>query len=251
MGKYSIEDINSIATDMKYEALYWALGFIEYKKGIFEKEYNSIKIVIDSERGIVDLDSKISIVNSDSFKLDSHKSFVILECIDKLLSMGYLPFEIIIDFKNEYDIYCKDLYIKCFEWNHTEEDNVEFKKDYIKSITYESRLVSGVIERRTSIKTVKGIYDIGIFENDTKQDSYTLSRNKNIESKDFIIENSKVVKYVGSDSKIVIPEGITSLATSLFWDNQNIEEVVLPESLINLGGDTFYNCFNGLYSCLY
>ena len=83
MGKYSIEEINSIAKDMKYEALYWALGFIEYKKGIFEKEYNSIKIIIDSERGIVDLDSKISIVNSDSFKLDSHKSFVILECIDK------------------------------------------------------------------------------------------------------------------------------------------------------------------------
>ena len=50
MGKYSIEDINSLATDMKYEALYWALGFIEYEKGIFEKEYISIKIVIDSER---------------------------------------------------------------------------------------------------------------------------------------------------------------------------------------------------------
>ena len=32
MGKYSIEEINSIAKDMKYEALYWALGFIEYKK---------------------------------------------------------------------------------------------------------------------------------------------------------------------------------------------------------------------------
>ena len=49
---------------------------------------------------------------------------------------------------------------------------------------------------------------------------------------------------MGSDTKIVVPEGITALATSLFWDNQNIEEVVLPESLINLGGDTFYNCFN-------
>lgn len=244
MGKYSIEEICSIAKDMKYEALYWTLGFIEYKKGIFEKEYTGLKIVIDSERATVNLDSKISIVNSESFKLDSHKSFVVLECIDKLLSMGYLPSEIIIDFQNEYDIYCKDLYIKCFEWNHAEEDNVEFKKDYIKSITYESRLVSGVIERRTSIKTVNGIYDVGIFENDLKQDSYCLSRNKNIESKDFIIENSTVVKYVGSNSKVVVPEGITALATSLFWDNQNIEEVVLPKSLINLGGDTFYNCFN-------
>ena len=131
MGKYSIQEINSIAKDMKYEALYWALGFIEYNKGFFEKDYNSLKIVIDSEKGVVDLDSKISVVNTDSFKLNSHKSFVLLECIDKLLSMGYLPSEIIIDFDNEYDIYCKDLYIKCFEWNHAEQDNVEFKKDYI------------------------------------------------------------------------------------------------------------------------
>ena len=109
MGKYSIEETCSIAKDMKYEALYWALGFIEYEKGTFEKEYTGLKIVIDSERATVDLDSKISVINSESFKLDSHKSFVLLECIDKLLSMGYLPSEIIIDFKNEYDIYCKDL----------------------------------------------------------------------------------------------------------------------------------------------
>ena len=244
MGKYSIQEINSIAKDMKYEALYWALGFIEYNKGFFEKDYNSLKIVIDSEKGVVDLDSKISVVNTDSFKLNSHKSFVLLECIDKLLSMGYLPSEIIIDFDNEYDIYCKDLYIKCFEWNHAEQDNVELKKDYFKSITYESRLVSGVIERRTSIKTVKGLFDAGIFENDLKQDSYSLSRSKKIENKDFIIKNSTAVKYVGSSKKVEVPEGVIALATSLFWDNQAIEEVVLPESLINLGGDTFYNCFN-------
>lgn len=244
MGKYSIEEINSIAKDMKYEALYWALGFIEYKKGVFEKEYTNLKVIIDSERGLVDFNSKISIVNSDSFKLDSHKSFVLLECIDKLLNMGYPPSEIIVDFDNEYDVYCEDLYIRCFEWNHVEQDNVEFKKNDLKSITYESRLVSGVIERRTSIKTVKGIFDVGIFENDFKQDSYSLSRSKKIENKDFIIENSTVLKFIGASKKVEVPEGVTALATSLFWDNQNIEEVVLPESLINLGGDTFYNCFN-------
>ena len=49
MGKYSIEETCSIAKDMKYEALYWALGFIEYEKGTFEKEYTGLKIVIDSE----------------------------------------------------------------------------------------------------------------------------------------------------------------------------------------------------------
>ena len=40
MGKYSIEEINSIAKDMKYEALYWALGFEELEKNSFSK--NSI-----------------------------------------------------------------------------------------------------------------------------------------------------------------------------------------------------------------
>lgn len=244
MGKYSIEEINSIAKDMKYEALYWALGFIEYQKGIFEKEYTNLKVIIDSEKGIVNFNSKISIVNDDLFKLNSHKSFVLLECIDKLLTMGYLPSEIIVDFNNEYDIYCKDLYIKCYEWNHAEQDTVEFNNNYLKSITYESRLVSGVIERRTSIKTVKGIFDVGIFESDFKQDSYSLSRSKKIENKDFVIENSTAVKFIGTSKKVEVPEGITALATSLFWDNQIIEEVVLPETLVNLGGDTFYNCFN-------
>ena len=244
MGKYSIEEINSIAKEMKYEALYWALGFIEYNKGYFEKNYGSLKAVIDSNSGVVEFDSKISIINSKEFKLDTHKSFVVLECVNKLLSMGYLPNEIILDFDNEYDIYCADLYIKCFEWNHKEKDNIEVKKDYFKSITYESRLVSGVIERRTLIRTVNGIYDFGIFENDVRQKSYKLSKNKKIESNDFIIENTTAIKYIGKSSKVEVPEGITSLATSLFWDNQIIEEVLLPKTLVNLGGDTFYNCSN-------
>ncbi len=244
MRKYSIEEINSITKDMKYEALYWALGYIEYNKGYFEKAYDNFKVIINSNDGLVNFDSKISIVNSDSFKLNSHKSFVVLECIDKLLSMGYRPSEIIVDFDNEYDIYCVDLYIKCYEWNHAKKDNVEFKKDYFKSITYESRLISGIIERKTSIKTVGGVFDTGIFEYETRQNSYVLSKNKNIHSKDFVIENSIAIKYVGSSNKAIVPEGVIALASSLFWDNQRIEEVFLPSSLISLGGDTFYNCSN-------
>src|SRR5574344_434803 len=135
MGKYSIQELNSIAKDMKYEALYWALGFCEYEKGIFTKEYSSIKATINSDTAKVDFESKISIVNGEDLILNTHKSFVILECVDKLLTMGYKPSEIIIDLDNEYEIYCKDLYIKCYEWNHLEEDKVGFKKDTFKSIS--------------------------------------------------------------------------------------------------------------------
>lgn len=143
-----------LSKDMKYEALYWALGFEELEKNIFSKHYDNLIIKINSELGLVDFENKLSIVNGNMFKLNTHKSFVILECIDKLLSMGYLVSDIILDLDNEYDIYCHDLYIKCFEWNHEEEDNVIFKVDSIKSITYSSRLISGVIERRTLIKNI-------------------------------------------------------------------------------------------------
>ena len=103
--------------------------------------------------------------------------------------MGYKPSEIIIDLDNEYDIYCKDLYIKCYEWNHLEEDKVEFKKDIFKSISYESRLISGVIERRTSIKTADGsIYNHGIFESESRLDNYNLYNSNDIISDDFIVK---------------------------------------------------------------
>ena len=41
MKKIKIEEINSIAKDMKYEALYWALCFEEKEKGLFVKSYDN------------------------------------------------------------------------------------------------------------------------------------------------------------------------------------------------------------------
>ena len=91
-----------LAKDMKYEALYWALGFEELNKGIFTKVYNkNLKVEINSDKQQVDFGNKISIVNGETLLLTTHKSFVILECIDKLLTMGYKPSEIIIDLDNE------------------------------------------------------------------------------------------------------------------------------------------------------
>lgn len=235
-----------LAKDMKYEVLYWALGFEKLNKGIFTKVYNkNLKVEINADKQQVDLGNKISIVNGETLLLTTHKSFVILECIDKLLTMGYKPSEIIIDLDNEYDIYCKDLYIKCYEWNHLEEDKVEFKKDIFKSISYESRLISGVIERRTSIKTADGsIYNHGIFECESRLDNYNLYNSSYIISDDFIVKAGVATKYTGNKSIVVVPEGVTELAPCLFWDNQVIEEVILPDTLVNISGDTFYNSSN-------
>lgn len=151
--------------DMKYLALYWALRFVETEEGIMVKTYNNgYKVTIDVENQFVDLGSNITIVGSKYFSLTSHKSFVILECVDKLLTMGYLPSEIIVDLQNEFDIYATNLYIKCFEWNHMDESALTPKPGTYVSIKYESRLVGGIIERKIEIRDGHDVYDCGLFE---------------------------------------------------------------------------------------
>lgn len=232
--------------DMKYVALYWALGFEEVEEDIFLKDYKTAIIKIDAEKQYAILDPRIKIIGSGILELNTHKSFVVLECLDKLLEMGYTPYEIIIDIDNEYDIYVRNLYIKCFEWGHLEVDvNTPKQNTYI-SITYTSRLTSGAIERITKIKDGNEVYDYGIFENTKKKENYLFYNKQNIKStnKDFVINGDTLIKYTGSEKTIIVPDGIKELGPCCFWDNQSIEEVVLPNSLINLGGDTFYNCRN-------
>ena len=238
-----------ISRDLKYIALYTALRFFETDEDIYEKEYKNNIIKIDANSGKVDF-GKITIINDSKtdkyYLLNTHKSFVVLECIDKVLSMGYSPHEIIIDLNNEFDIYCSNrFFIKCYEWDKMEKINSNSFNMNFYSIFYESRLISGVIERRTKIDYDDKTYDYGFFENNQRQENYSLYNKTNIiGDKDFVIDGDTLVKYIGKNKVVEIPNGIRELESCAFWDNQYIEEVILPESLINLGGDTFYNCQN-------
>ena len=232
--------------DMKYVALYWALGFEEKEEDIFYKKYKNASINIDAEKQIAILDKRITIIGGSVLHLDTHKSFVVLECIDKLLTMGYKPYEIILELDNEYDLYIDNLYIKCFEWGHLKEDKLTPRQKTYLSISYTSRLTSGAIERITKIKDEKSTYDYGIFDQSKKKKKYHLYNKVNInsENKDFTIEGDVLVRYIGLKKIVKVPDGIKELGPCAFWDNQSIEEVILPSTLINLGGDTFYNCIN-------
>ena len=232
--------------DMKYVALYWALGFEEAEEDIFIKKYKNASIRIDAENQLAFLDKKITIISDSCLHLNTHKSFVVLECLDKLLSMLYKPEDIIIDLDNEYDIYVNNIYIKCFEWGHLEIDNITPKLNTFLSISYSSRLTSGAIERVTKIKDGVGTYDYGVFECNKKKTHYSLFNKETIktDNNDFVISGDTLIRYVGKDNKVIVPNGIKELGPSAFWDNQSLEEVVLPNTLINLGGDTFYNCSN-------
>lgn len=241
MTKYSIQEINSIAKDMKYEALYWALGFEKKDAGVFVKKYaDRYRAEIDSDRQFARFEG----IN-ENIALKTHESFVVLECLDKLLSMGYLPEEISLFPDKDSDICCGNLQIKCFEWNHIENTDKTHADPAIKLINYQSRLVSGLIEREYFVKNHKNeLYTSGIFELEEKAEKYLLINPKAVKSEDFIIKGTKVLEYNGHQKRVIVPDGVTDLESCLFWDNQEIEEVILPESLINIGGDTFYNCRN-------
>ncbi|WDV09278.1 leucine-rich repeat protein [Lysinibacillus irui] len=55
-----------------------------------------------------------------------------------------------------------------------------------------------------------------------------------------------ITKYTGTDSTVVIPEEIDgfpvkSLYANLFKDNENISQVVVPDSVVSMGGSIFEN----------
>lgn len=217
-----------LSKNMKYTALYWAMRFYEKEPDLFIKKYANAIIEIKASK------QEVLINGVKAFDLLTHESFVLLECINRLLSLGYdlCDFEI----KN-YKIIFKGYLINFLTW-----DDSFSIDDSNKVVYYKSRLVSGVLEYQTKIVDDE-IYDYGLFES---KNDFKLSKKAqiNYDESDFIIDENRVMKYIGKSKIVKVPNGITELESSSFWDNQYVEEIILPESLENLGGDTFYYCKN-------
>lgn len=226
----SLSDLR-LSKNMKYTALYVAMRFFENTPEIFDKTYsNGTKIIIDS------VNQSVTINGNFAFELSTHESFVKLEFINRLLSLGYSisDFEIL-----DNSAFFKGHIIHFCIWD---EDITKSKLDEM-HVLYKSRLVSGVLEYKNKISN-NGIYDYGLFEKKTDNVVLRKALKQTYNNPDFIIEENRVIKYIGSSKKVIVPEGIEELESSSFWDNQAIEEVLLPNSLTNMGGDTFYNCKN-------
>lgn len=223
-----------ICKDMKYTALYWALRFFEVEEDVHVKSYNGYEVIIYAAKQYVDFGEKIK--NGRRYYLNSHKSFVVLECVDRLLTNGYLPEQIIIS--NFFDICLnteKDhIGISCSAWD--DYDGGDFQDFADEEVYYTSRLISGLIE-------YKGVRCVDVFEFPfgMGSDSYDVHINS---SEDFELSGSELISYNGRSKVVRVPEGIKSIAPSAFWNNVFIEEVIFPESLVQLGGDCFYCCNN-------
>ena len=220
-----------LSKNMKYTALYVTMRFFEHEPNVFEKEYdNGVKIVINSEN------QSVFINGSFAFELSTHESFVKLEFVNRLLSLGYSLDDF--SLKGNGAVF-KGYDVVFYVWD----DAIDVFNSPNMTVKYKSRLVSGVLEYKCEIKN-DDVYQYGLFESKIEQPVLRKKNNNNYSDLDFEIEENRIMRYLGHSKKVVVPEGIEELESSSFWDNQFIEEVVLPDSLANMGGDTFYNCKN-------
>ena len=59
---------------------------------------------------------------------------------------------------------------------------------------------------------------------------------------DFIIKNKVLEEYIGSDSDVVIPDGVTRIKDNVFYRCTSIEKVTIPDSVTSIGNGAFSDC---------
>ncbi len=243
----------AISMDMKYTALYWALRFVENELDVHVKDYSGYKIIIDAEKQSVNYGDKIKVISSDAKFLKRHKDFVVLECVDRLLLKGYDPTDIVLDGRENHPdiVLVGKIAIYCEQWGKDYSAAVKvFNPTENNSILYTSRLVSGLLEYKNIIKVDGEIYNYGLFETNLPVYSLIPQKAKEViieqteDISDYEIFEDELITYKGKSKTVRVPEGITTIGASAFWNNTSVEEIILPKSLKRLDGDCFYYCTN-------
>lgn len=220
-------------TFFEYTATYSAMNCFEEKAGVFRKTYpNGTRLEIRTESNEVFINGEFA------FLLCENATFVKLECVHRILSLGYLPEDFSVEpFRFHHFV------VRFFAW----QDAFPLEELAEGEIFYKARLTSGILEYQTKIKKDGDIFDYGVFEKKWSETELPPLKKKSpplCELPGFEIEENRLVRYFGSEKIVRVPEGIHELCSTAFWDNQTIEEVILPDSLVQMGGDTFYNCTN-------
>ncbi len=61
-------------------------------------------------------------------------------------------------------------------------------------------------------------------------------------NKNFKISNGVLIKYIGIEKDVVVPEGVTVIGEKAFYECKNIESIVIPEGVKEIREEAFEGC---------
>ena len=99
---------------------------------------------------------------------------------------------------------------------------------------------------------VEKVQNLPIVDTKVKKEKATLCINdkkgktpeETYEELGFIVENGVLVKYIGRDKNVTVPNGINKIGDSAFYHCNVIESVVIPSNVKSLGNEVFKDCAN-------
>jgi hypothetical protein len=63
-------------------------------------------------------------------------------------------------------------------------------------------------------------------------------------NQDFEIEDGRLIKYHGAGGHVIIPDGVTCIASCAFWGCKSLLAVTFPDSVTEVQDSAFYACKN-------
>ena len=111
-------------------------------------------------------------------------------------------------------------------------DTLESAGSYIASDTTQLRCSIGSSAAYTLSKNGTSFYDDGYKLRYTYAD------------RDGSVNGLVLNKYVGTEVKVRVPDGVTELGSLCFWKNSVVTSIVLPETVIKIGWEAFSECKN-------
>lgn len=126
-----------------------------------------------------------------------------------------------------------------------QDTELEEEYDYIYIYDKNNNLIGEYTGKELASKTitVKGDLVKLTLQSDDSTTEYGFSISKidvrynDITSDDFIIEGTTLVEYVGDDTEVIIPNGITTIDGSAFSNSLEVEKLVIPDSVTTIKGE--------------
>lgn len=72
----------------------------------------------------------------------------------------------------------------------------------------------------------------------------SMPKKKSTSLSSFQIYEKELYKFIGNETEVVIPEGVTRIADQAFFDCSFVKSVVIPAGVREIGGSAFCNCIS-------